>query len=756
MKRHPGLTLAALVLAWGGASAQQNTTFSYQYDNNGNLTKVTDPLSQVTDRSYDVLNRQLQQLQPPPVTGAARPAINYTYDALDQLSTVRDPRNLTTTYTVDGLGWQTALASPDTNSTTYTHDNAGNVLTATDARGKTTTYTYDVLSRITGIAYASGTPTQFEYDVGANAIGRLTRMSDSSGQSSYGYSQTGRLLVFTQRTMAGAATFERSVGYAYDGNDRLQSLTYPSGNRLSYEYDAAGRVVRVTLNPGNGSGGTDTGTVTVLLDKIGYAPFGAARSWEWGNSSEQAPHLYSRSFDLDGRLAAYPLGSINGTAPVRSLTYDAASRITAMTHGANTAYDQSFGYDALGRLTSFVSANSSQSYAYDATGNRTQLGVGAATYTFTTAATSNRLSSTTGPAPARSNSYDASGNLTGDGTQTYVYNDAGRMASATRAGVTTNYLYNGRGERVAKSGTGVAGGANFYVYGQPGLLLGEYDAGGAAIEETVYLEGMPVAVLKPASNGGMAVYYVFADHLNTPRVIEAADSGAVVWRWDQADPFGAGAPDENPGQQGVFSYNLRFPGQIYDRESNNLYNYFRDYDPQTGRYIESDPIGLGGGINTYGYVEGNPVSASDPLGLVKIILLPPTDPNYAAAVNAPDIAGAFTVISHGSPQSVNHMNASQLEKFLRKRGWNPKKQPLILDACRTGQGPGSIGDQVARNSGGVVIAPSDRTWTTNWGTNFDKPYPPMSDNHDSVWNNVPNLSKPGTWNTFTSSGQITN
>lgn len=619
MNRALGLA-TGLLLAWGGASAQQNTTYSYQYDNNGNLTRITDPLSKVTDRSYDVLNRPLQLLQPPPVTGAERPAINYTYDALDQLSTVRDPRALTTTFTVDGLGRQTQLASPDTSNTSFTYDNAGNVLTATDARGKTTTYTYDVLSRITNVAYASGTPTRFDYDVGPNAIGRLTRMTDGSGYTTCGYGAAGQLQTFTQRTVAGGATFERSVGYAYDSANRLQSLTYPSGNRVSFDYDAAGRVSRLTLNPGNGSGSTDTSVATVLLNKISYAPFGGAQSWEWGNSSEQAPHLYSRSFDLDGRVVTYPLGSLNGAALVRTLTYDAASRITAMTHGANTAYDQTFGYDALGRLTSFLSATSSQTYAYDATGNRTQLGVGVTTYTFTTAATSNRLSSTTGPAPARSNSYDAAGNLLGDGTHTFVYNDAGRMASVTQAGVTTSYLYNGRGERVAKSGTGVAGGANFTVFGQPGLPLGEYEASGAAIEETVYLDGMPVAVLKPASGGGTAVYYVYADHINTPRLIEAADSGAVVWRWDQADPFGVSAPDENPGQLGVFAYNLRFPGQVYDRETNNHYNYYRDYDPQTGRYVQSDPIGLRGGLNTFGYVEGNPQSKADPTGLDAIFV----------------------------------------------------------------------------------------------------------------------------------------
>jgi RHS repeat-associated protein len=84
----------------------------------------------------------------------------------------------------------------------------------------------------------------------------------------------------------------------------------------------------------------------------------------------------------------------------------------------------------------------------------------------------------------------------------------------------------------------------------------------------------------------------------------------VVWQWD-SEAFGNKLPESSGGTE----VNLRFPGQYYDSETGLYYNYFRYYDPATGRYLESDPIGLEGGLNTYGYVGGNPLYWVDPLGL---------------------------------------------------------------------------------------------------------------------------------------------
>ena len=126
-------------------------------------------------------------------------------------------------------------------------------------------------------------------------------------------------------------------------------------------------------------------------------------------------------------------------------------------------------------------------------------------------------------------------------------------------------------------------------------MLGEYQNGTDSTEH-VYLNGQPIAVIK---NG--TVYSVHTDHLGTPRAISDA-SQTVVWQWQNTDPFGATAANDDPDGDGrAFEYNKRFPGQYFDAE--------------TGRYITSDPIGIDGGINTYGYVDNNPLNWIDPLGL---------------------------------------------------------------------------------------------------------------------------------------------
>ena len=147
----------------------------------------------------------------------------------------------------------------------------------------------------------------------------------------------------------------------------------------------------------------------------------------------------------------------------------------------------------------------------------------------------------------------------------------------------------------------------YFIYDEAGHLIGEYDSNGNAIQEHIYLGDRPVAVVQGQSR---SVGYVTTDQLNTPRVItDSSPQANIEWSWT-SDPFGNGQPT------GSLTYNLRFPGQYYDAETGHNYNYHRDYDPTIGRYIESDPINLRGGANTYTYVLGNPLRGLDPSGLI--------------------------------------------------------------------------------------------------------------------------------------------
>ncbi|MCS0583367.1 DUF6531 domain-containing protein [Massilia pinisoli] len=591
----------------------QQAGTSFEYDRNGNLTKLIDQLGRNTTKQYDSHNRVLREQLPSPSTNASRPSIDYTYDRQDQLLAVQDPKGFVTRYTFDGFGERTVLSSPDTGVSAFVFDGAGNLTSSTDARSVVTRYAYDAAGRVTHAGTSS-----FEFGApGTAGAGLLIVMHDDSGQTAFGYDGFGRLISKTQSvTGINARTFK--VGYAYGasgaGTGHVSSVTYPSGNRIDIDYDSSGRPHSLRLlAPG-------AAQPVFLLSEISYRPFGAVSGWTWGIGTNQS-NTYTRAFDLEGHLVSYPLGYPGKNGVIRTLHYDAAGRIMGTTHTGTaraSALDQTYHYDDLDRLTGFDAAGTRQRYAYDLNGNRSQVTFGSASYAYTLNPTSNRLDATEGPAPRKVNTYDKAGNLTGDGTISYTYGANGRMETASAAGMTTRYRYNGRGERVVKTSSA---GSTYYVYDEQGHLLGEYDATGKPVQETVYLDDLPVAVIKPGVSGP-AVYDVYADHLHVPRVLTRASDQQMVWRWDHADPFGLLPPDENPSGLGTFIYNLRFPGQVFDKETNNHYNYFRDYDPQTGRYVQSDPIGLAAGINTYIYVGGDPLSVIDPYGLWGVADLP--------------------------------------------------------------------------------------------------------------------------------------
>jgi RHS repeat-associated protein len=557
------------------------TTYDYNYFNLGEqVANISAPLGRNTAQSYDQLNRLIQ------ITDPASGVTQFAYDAEDNLTSVTDPRSLVTSYTYTGFGDLKTQVSPDTGTTTNTYDSGGNLKTSTDARNAITTYTYDALNRATSAAFKIGATTDqtitYTYDSGTNGKGRLTGASDANHSLTWTYDAQGR--VTSKGQTIGAVT--KSVGYGYSSG-RLATITYPSGQNMTYGYNGNNQVTSVTVG------------ATTVLSSVTYRPFGPASGWTWGNSTTA-----SRTYDTDGKLSQFNSGGL------KTYAYDDAFRITGITDTVTGANSYTYGYDSLDRITSASKTGTTYGWTYDANGNRlSQTGTSATT--FTISGTSNRISSSTG-ALARTYSYDAAGDTTGYTFATAAYNNRGRMKTLTKSGTTATYVYSALGQRIKQSGG--TPGTVLYMYDEAGHLLGEYTSTGALVQETVWLGDIPVATLRP-NGASVSIYYVHSDHLNTPIRVTRPSDNKIMWTW-YASPFGTDAPNENPASGGTFKYNVRFAGQLYDSHAGLHYNYFRDgYDPATGRYTQSDPIGLKGGVNTYAYTFSSPLQFADPFGL---------------------------------------------------------------------------------------------------------------------------------------------
>jgi len=625
------------------ATGLPGETSEWTRDAVGNPLTKTDALGNQTASFFDALNRAWFVRYPASNASQNAPVTQESLDLRGKLQNFVDPRGLTTAQVADGFGNVLATDSPDAGASQGLYDTTGNLTAFTDARGKTTNFSYDALNRRTLAAYQSGSPSVYQYDGGPtnsapNSIGHLTHFEDESGETTLSYDAFGRLSGFSQttssaQTPSNTATVSWGIGTSGSNAEKLASLTLPSGAVLAYSRDGAGRVASISLNQPSSMGGGATN----IASGISWTPMGQAKAWVWGNGSN-----FSRQFDLDGRLAQYPLGVLAGSGGLsatpgalsRTVAYDLAGRVSGYSHvdGSGSASsaialaaNQSFGNDGLGRLASFTPSATatgmvSEIYGYDISGNRVSLETGMNSYGFSVTPLSNQFATETGPSGSNIFSYDADGNLLSDGVNSWVYSDRGKMASSTNSsGQNWRYFYSALGARTMKEGP--AGSAIRYVSDFQGHLLGEYDANGNVIEEIVWLGDMPLAVLTPpkGSQQGLQIGYVFADQINAPREIVSAVDNSAVWSWIQTDPFGHAQPNENPSAAGAYAFDMRLPGQVHDAETGLDHEDAGDYQSEIGRYVQTSSVRRSREHeNGYLYNNSNPLTR--PSGTQKLLI----------------------------------------------------------------------------------------------------------------------------------------
>ncbi|MEW5756171.1 MAG: RHS repeat-associated core domain-containing protein, partial [Pseudomonadota bacterium] len=542
-----------------------NVTTDYKFQPDGTLDTLTNGKGIVTDYTYDALQRltHVTQNYNGTDTATANAQSRYDYDAQDHLTRVTDPNGNATTYLYDDLGNLLEQRSPDTGTTTYVYDAAGNRTALTDARNVTVYYHYDALNRLTRIDYpGTAEDVVYTYDTAtgcANGHGRLCQVVDASGTTAYSFDAFGNTVATTRTELGKTYT----TYYFYDALQRLFRIIYPDSRVVTYTRDTRGLITDVSA--------TVNGTTTPIATARVFQADGQLVSQSFGNGL-----IETRNYDLQGRLADQALGSLDS----RLLDYDANANLTRV---QGTAQSGDYLYDPLDRLRQdkiTTTTTSTTAFTYDKNGNRTKLG--STVYGYTTG--TNQLVAVGSTALT----LDVAGNTRTKGTWGYYYNQAGQLDQAYN-GTTlrATYTYNHLGQRTRK----VAGTTTtVYHYDLAGNLILETSGTATTKVAYVWADAQPLAhIVRSGTTDRLS--YLHTDHLNTPRL--ATDTTQrVIWRWN-GRAFGNTTAQNNPdGDTITTTINLRFPGQYYDSETGLNYNYYRYYDPNTGRYTTADPVSV--------------------------------------------------------------------------------------------------------------------------------------------------------------------
>ncbi|WP_405890489.1 DUF6531 domain-containing protein [Streptomyces sp. NBC_00133] len=567
------------------------TEQSWTYDGEGNCTTHTDAMGAVSRFEYTHFDLVKAR------TGPDGVRYEFTHDHELRLTQVLNPQGLTWSYEYDAAGHLISETDFDDRTLTYTRDAAGRLIARTDALGQTIRYERDELDR-TVIKDAAGTVTTFAYDI----FDQLAEATNPDATITYLRDRYGRLI---SETVNG-----RTTTFEYDKLGHRTSRTTPSGAVSTWTYDAAGRRTSLTASGR---------TLTFEHDAAGH---------EISRHIGQTISLTSQ-FDRMGRLTSQRVHGAGRSIQRRDYTYRPDGHLTGLEDQLSGS--KAFEVDLAGRVTAVRAANWTERYAYDEAGNQTSaslptshsdsdVAAGARTYAGTriTAAGGIRYD------------HDAQGRVTlrqksrlsrKPDTWHYAWDAEDRLVGVTTPdGTVWRYLYDPLGRRIAKRRLAPAG----------DKVLEEVIftwVGATLCEQTTVSDELPNPVTVTWDHQGLhpltqterilsasqeeidsRFFSIVTDLVGTPTEL-VDEQGDIVWR-TRSTLWGT-----TTWNRGASAYTpLRFPGQYFDPESGLHYNVFRHYDPEAGRYLSPDLLGLGPAPNPTTYVH-NPLTWSDHLGL---------------------------------------------------------------------------------------------------------------------------------------------
>lgn len=542
-----------------------NRSTGYVYDALGRLTQITDAAGENTMMEYDALDRMVRS------TDALGHVTTYEYDPAGRLLSVTDAAGGITRFTFDIHGRTASEIRADGSIFTYAYRTDNLRSTMTDPRGVVTTYTYDIGKRMTRMdAIGAGINDAYTYTY--DTLGRVLRAQSSASTVDYTYdalhrvsteTQDGRMTTHSynaESELTGLNYEGEDLTYSYDNRGLLSTFVTPSGTH-SYQHDAAGRLTNHTRPNGN----------TAIM-----------------------------SYDAVYQILEQDYTQVSGER--YQYNYDNLGRISQIVGDGNA--DWSYQYDAIHRLTN-ADHEQNYPYQYDALGNRTENG---GVYDlFNKLLEDNNYTY----------SYDEMGSLiskidksTGEISR-YSYDGFARLNGFSKAAsfgasnsIDTTYGYDAFGRRVSKSIDGLVTQFRWNAHN----LIVEYE--NRTNKSAIYRYDGGYTSIEYTEKG--ITYDVLSDYIGTTKRL-VDQLGNIQWR-NQTSPYGASIESATTLPAAI-NFNQGFSGQYFDSESQNTYNYQRTYDSRTGRYLEPDRIGLGGGQNMYSYALSTPTTRSDPTGL---------------------------------------------------------------------------------------------------------------------------------------------